>query len=115
MVRLIAVIICALGIWQLFRLNREREVQTSTALWIPVFWLFIASSRNIAEWLRYSPVTESDRYLEGNPLDRAILSAILVLGTIVLLRRGRRVGLLLRSNIPILLYLLYCATTVLWS
>jgi exopolysaccharide production protein ExoQ len=115
MVRLIAAIICALGIWQLFRLNREREVQTSKALWIPVFWLFIAASRNFAEWLHYSPVTESDRYLEGNPLDRAILSAILILGIIVLLGRGRRVGMLLQSNIPILLYFLYCASTVLWS
>jgi O-antigen ligase len=117
MVGLIATIICALGIWQLFRLNREREVRTSTALWIPVFWLFIGASRNVGEWLHFSSgsVSNSDRYLEGNPLDRAMLSAVLVVGVIVLLSRGRLVGILLRSNIPILLYFLYCGTSVLWS
>src|SRR5260370_14947026 len=117
MVGLIATIICVLGIWQLFRLNREREVRTSTALWIPVFWLFIGASRNVGEWLHFSSgsVSNSDRYLEGNPLDRSMLSAVLVIGVIVLLSRGRLVGILLRSNIPILLYFLYCGTSVVWS
>jgi exopolysaccharide production protein ExoQ len=115
MVRLLATIVCAFAIWQLFRLNREREVQTSKALWIPVIWLFIAASRNASAWLQYSPDSVSDQYLEGSPLDRAILSAILALGVIVLISRAGRVGMLLRSNLPVLLYFLYCGISVLWS
>jgi exopolysaccharide production protein ExoQ len=115
MVRLIAGVFCAFVIWQLFRLNREREVRTSKALWIPTFWLFLAASRNLSEWLHYSPGGAADHYLEGNPLDRAVLSAALALGVVVLLGRSRRTGMLLRSNLPILLYFLYCGTSVLWS
>src|SRR6267154_1865771 len=115
MVRLLATIVCAFAIWQLFRLNREREVQTSKALWIPVIWLFIAASRNVSAWLQYSPDGASDQYLEGSPLDRAVLSAILALGVGVLLSRAGRVGMLLRSNLPVLLYFLYCGISVLWS
>jgi len=115
MLRLIAAIACALGIGLLFRLNREGEARTSRALWIPTFWLFIASSRNAAEWLHYDPSSDADRYLEGNPLDRAILSAILAFGVIVLISRGRQVVTLLRSNIPILLYFFYCGISVIWS
>lgn len=115
MVRLIAAIAFAFGIWVLFRINREKEVSTSKALWIPTFWLFIASSRNIGEWLHYDPGGQSDRYLEGNPLDRAFLSVILALGLIVLISRGRQVGTLLRTNIPILMYFLYCGISIIWS
>jgi exopolysaccharide production protein ExoQ len=113
--RLIASIFCAFVIWQLFRLNREKEVRTSKALWIPTFWLFLASSRNLSEWFHYSSGAAADRYLEGNPLDRAVLTAIMALGVIVLLGRTRRTGMLLRSNLPILVYFLYCAISVLWS
>jgi len=114
MIPLIAAILCALVIWQLFRLNREREVQTSKALWIPTFWLFIAASRNVSAWLHNSSGGGS-QYLEGSPLDRAVLSAALALGVIVLLGRTQRVWMLLRSNLPILVYFLYCGISVLWS
>jgi exopolysaccharide production protein ExoQ len=115
MTHLIATVICAFVIWQLFRLNREGESRPSKALWIPTFWLFLGSSRNVSEWLHYSPGGATNRYLEGNPLDRALLSAVLALGVIVLLGRTRRVGILLRSNLPILLYFLYCGISMLWS
>jgi exopolysaccharide production protein ExoQ len=114
MVGLIATIICAFVIWLLFRLDRERDVPTSKALWIPTFWLFIAASRNASSWLQYSS-GGSGEYLEGSPLDRAVLTAVLALGVIVLLSRARRTGMLIRSNLPILVYFLYCGTSVLWS
>lgn len=114
MIPWIATIICFLATWQLFRLNREKEVHTSAALWIPVLWFFIASSRNVSQWLQYSSAG-GDQYLEGSPLDRAVLSGILALGVGVLFSRGRRIGKLLRSNGPVLLYFLYCGVSVLWS
>jgi len=114
---LIASIICAFAIWQLFRLNREQEgkVRNSKALWIPTFWLFIAASRNVSEWLQYSPGGVAGLYLEGNPLDRAVLTVVLALGVMVLLGRAHRAGMLLKSNLPILLYFLYCGISITWS
>jgi exopolysaccharide production protein ExoQ len=114
MARLIATIVYVLGIWQLFRLNRKAEVQTSKALWIPTVWFFIAASRPVSEWLQ-SPGDATHSVLEGSPLDRAIFSAILALGVIVLLGRTGRAGMLLRSNLPLLLYFLYCGISVVWS
>ncbi len=115
MVGLIAAVLCAFVIWQLFRLNRESDVRTSVALWIPTFWLFIAASRNVSAWLQYGGGGASDQYLEGSPLDRAVLSGVLAVGVIVLFFRAQRIGVFLRSNIPILLYFLYCGFSLLWS
>jgi exopolysaccharide production protein ExoQ len=112
--RMIATVFFVLLIWQLFRWTRDDEARTSKALWLPTFWLFIGSSRNISEWMHLS-YGGSERYLEGNPLDRMVLTLALALGVIVLLSRTRGVGRLLRSNIPILLYFAYCLISVLWS
>ena len=117
MAGLIASIICAFVIWELFRLNREAEgdVRSSKALWIPTFWLFISLSRNVSDWLRYSSGGGGDPYLEGSPLDRTVLTLVLALGVIVLLGRAQRAAMYLRSNLPIMLFFLYCGISVLWS
>ena len=65
------------------------------ALWVPVCWLFICSSRNVSEWMHYSGDVQTNRYLEGNPLDRAFLTALLLVAVLVLVRRGSRVFALL--------------------
>ncbi len=115
MAGLIASIFSLLVIWQLFRLNREENVRTSKALWIPTFWLFIAVSRNVSSWLQYSGGGGGDQYLEGSPLDRAVLSTVLALGVIILLGRVQRVRVFLQSNFPILLYFFYCGISFIWS
>src|SRR5579864_860604 len=88
----------------LFRLARERNVRSSSALWIPLVWLAIGASRNPAEWLNFSAPNDSDRYLEGNPLDRTFLSGLILIGIVVLIQRRIRVGAVLRTNWPILFY-----------
>lgn len=115
MVGLIAIILWACVTLWLFWLNREPTARTSKALWIPTMWLFIATSRNASDWLQSSSAGISDSYLEGSPLDRGVLTAILALGVLVLIARGRRIGILLRSNAPIILYFFYCGVSVLWS
>ena len=117
MIPLIAAGICMVLIRELFRLDRDPEPQTSWALWIPTFWLFIASSRNISAWLQYSysPGGSSDQYTEGSPVDRAVLTLVLALGVIVLLSRARRIGPLLAANLPVLFYFFYCGFSVFWS
>ena len=115
MIGLIASILCLLLMWQLFRLNRESDGRTSKALWIPTFWLFIAASRNVTEWLQFGGGGGTDQYMEGSPVDRAVLTGVLALGVVVLIGRARRAGDLIRANIPIMLYFLYCGVSVLWS
>jgi exopolysaccharide production protein ExoQ len=114
MAKIIAALLCAGLIWWLFRLDRNPKVRVSKAVWIPLLWLLIAASRNISDWLQMSGGGAGD-YTEGSPLDRAVLSVILAFGVVVLARRGTRVWALVRSNLPILLYFVYCGISVLWS
>ena len=67
----LATVAFAIGILTLFFLNREKEVQTSKALWLPVVWLSIAGSRMVSEWASATPLTTSNtgtRYIDGSHL-----------------------------------------------
>jgi exopolysaccharide production protein ExoQ len=109
-------LVYAVGILFLFLLNRDSNSKTSKALLLPAFWLLIAGSRNIGEWLHMGAPTDlGDAYIEGNPIDRNILAALIGIGLIVLISRRKRVGQLLRSNAPILLFFGYCGLSILWS
>jgi len=119
---LIATVVYALGIGGLFLLNRDREDRTSTALWIPVVWLLINSSRAVSMWLAAAGITSlppptelEQQYLDGSPIDSAVYAALLVMGLIVLISRGRGAGALLRQNGLILLFFAYCALSIYWS
>jgi O-antigen ligase len=111
----IATLGCIAVIAALFMLSRDR-VRTSPALWLPVAWLSIAASRNISEWLQLgSPVETVDRYLEGSPVDRNILTALLAAAIGVLITRRQRVGAVLKANTPVLAYFAYCACSIIWA
>ena len=112
----VAASVFAVVILGLFLLDRDRSSRVSPALWIAVTWVFLAASRSTSEWLglptgRVWP----DRYLDGSPLDRFVLTGLLAAGISVLVARRRRVMTLLRVNWPILLFFSYCGLSVLWS
>jgi exopolysaccharide production protein ExoQ len=112
----IATVLFGLGIFALFRLDREETPGVSRALWIPVVWMSIGSSRQVSHWLQVGDVlTSPDQYLDGSPLDRFILTGILAAGVIVLLSRWSRVSPFLRLNGPLLVFFAYCAVSAFWS
>jgi exopolysaccharide production protein ExoQ len=112
----IATVLFVIGILGLFYLDRNPKARTSKALWIPIVWLLIAGSRNVGQWLEMSsPMDQGERYLEGNPLDRAVLSVLIAFGVMVLFTRRRRVVAILRANAPLVLFFGFCALSCLWS
>ena len=112
----LATLVFVLGILGLFLLDRDRKAQTSIALWLPIAWLVLGGSRQVSVWLGASAFTQSaDQYLEGSPMDRAILSGLITVGLIVLGARAQRTGEAMRRNVPLLVVLLYCAASTLWS
>jgi exopolysaccharide production protein ExoQ len=118
----LATLVLCVGIGGLFWLDRDRDIRPSAALWIPTIWLWIAGSREVSAWMwsfgfRYggSALDSSDLTLEGNPIDRLVYTALLLIGVAVLFRRGQSVGTVLRANLPILLFFFYCALSTLWS
>jgi exopolysaccharide production protein ExoQ len=111
-----ATVIFIVVILGLFVLERDRKTRTSVALWLPVVWLLIVGSREVTRWMQALGVADvggSD--LEGNPIDRNLYLVLLVLALITLVWRRAQVRRLLQENLPIVLFFLYCALSVLWS
>jgi exopolysaccharide production protein ExoQ len=114
----IATLLFIIGILGLFLLDRDKTVKTSWGLWVAVIWVVIAGSRPISQWLgsgQAGAMKNAAEYLEGNPFDRTVFTGLLLLGLIVLARRGSKVLKLLRANWPIALFFAYCLASVLWS
>ena len=100
----------------LFYLEREKGERTSHALWIPVAWLMIVSSRPVSMWLHINrEVTLEDRYTEGSPLDAAYYGVLVVFAVLILNRRWVRVKGFLQANLPILLFFFYCGLSIVWA
>jgi exopolysaccharide production protein ExoQ len=116
----IATLLFAMGILGLFALNKDAKERTSPALWIPVIWLGIACSRMVSQWIAAIGTGATAHYsaeqiLDGNPFDRALLTGLLVIGVAVLAKRGHKVAAILQTNIPIIVFFLYCGISASWS
>jgi len=113
---LIATLVCLAIVVGLLYLDRDSGERTSKALWIPVLWMLIVGSRAVSEWGGVDPTSNlSQRNAEGNPLDASIYGALILAGLLVLNFRSNQVRRFLRANGPILLFIGYCALSVLWS
>ena len=87
----------------------------SNALWIPLFWMFLAGGRFVSQWLELRGPLTSDAYLEGSPLDAAVFFLLIGAGVFVLLKRKIDWGQLMTQNKWICLYFLYCGISIIWS
>jgi exopolysaccharide production protein ExoQ len=122
-----ALLICAAGTTGLFYLDRDRSVQPSKALWLPVIWLLIVGSRPVSAWLGIllgsGPIDAPavvvggnlNAELDGSPVDAFVFMVLLAASIAVLLRRWRRTRGLLKANLPILIYFTYCLLSIFWS
>ena len=118
----IATLICVAGIAGLYYLDRDREIHTSRALWLPVIWLGVAGSRSVSEWFGIlgfggfgQSMNSAGAYLEGSPLDRNFFLALTLIGVVVLSKKKVVVKRLLRANWPVVLFFVYCAISTVWS
>jgi exopolysaccharide production protein ExoQ len=113
----IATPLCFLFTLTLYFLNRDRNSRVSLALWVPVIWVSICASRMVSQWLGGVGEATGKEFEQGNSFDAAIFASLLVVGLAILLGRERRarVAAILRTNKPLILFLLYCLLSVTWS
>ena len=112
----LAAAVFAGGILLLFRLDRAGGRDVSPALWIPTVWLLIAGSRLLSEWQVAAGAAESpDQYFDGSPIDRLVLSGLLVSGAAVLVARRERALAFLARNAVLVLLFVYVGASVFWS
>lgn len=119
----LAFLICAVGVAGLFFLNRDKSVRVSKTVWLPVVWLWINGSRSASAWIfiwtgiSFGGALGGDlsAQTDGSPLDAVIYAAFLVAGVAVLVRRKRQAISILKTSTPILIFIAYCLSSVLWS
>jgi len=117
----IASLIFVILILGLFWADRDPNLRTSKAFWIPTAWVLINASRPVSAWLTAfgynvgpQKVT-ADIYIEGSPFDRAVYTTLVVAALVILFGRRRQVGSLVRRNYAILLFFGYAAISMIWS
>ena len=99
----------------LFRYDPARDPEQSSALWIPLIWLIIMSSRRPAQWLGQSGVSADEAYQDGNLLDRMVLLTLILLALRVLSTRRVVWGDLVGQNLALASFLLFALVSVSWS
>ncbi len=114
----LATIFCILLILFLFIVDRKTGIEgVSKAIYAPFFWMFLAGSRFVTQWLHLgSPIDySSEMYLEGSPLDRAVFIMLLLIGAAILARRHLKLKTLFGKNVFIILFFAFSAASILWS
>jgi exopolysaccharide production protein ExoQ len=111
----IATLICTVAILVFFALDSEPQARTSKALWLPILFMSIMASRAVSQWFGVTLEASADQYLDGSPLDRNVWIALFAIGIVVLIRRGRQVASLIQANGPLVVFLIYCAISTIWS
>ena len=112
----LAALICILFIAYLFWTDSKKSNRHSIALWIPFFWMFLAGSRYVSSWLNLrTPTFSAGALAEGSPVDRAVFFSLIVAGAFILSRRKVDWGRLLNQNKWIVLYFLYCLSSIAWT
>lgn len=89
--------------------------RTSPALWVPVIWLFITASRLPSQWLDGQVGQAAAALEEGNPLDRTISSAVILLAIGIVTSRSFKWGVFFRQNSTLTALLCFALLSVMWS
>lgn len=86
----------------------------SSGLWIALMWFAIIGSRPISYWFGGVEDDSPDILLEGSPLDRYTLTALILAGAIVILRRPEW-HRIFRGKIWFTAFFVYCCISIIWS
>jgi exopolysaccharide production protein ExoQ len=110
----------ALLIWFVFLLallqfDPAKEPGTSLALWVPLTWIFIVGSRLPSQWFAGQLGGAAGAFEEGNPLDRAVFSILIVLAIVILSSRSFNWGGFFGRNFFLMAFLLFALVSVFWS
>jgi len=93
----------------------SKDGKQSPALWVPVIWLFIISSKLPSQWLGLNPMSLTTAFEEGSNLDRIIYLSLIVACLCILSTRRLNWGELLARNSALLWLLLFALVSVIWS
>jgi exopolysaccharide production protein ExoQ len=99
----------------LFRFDAAKDSKISLALWVPVIWMFILGSRLPSQWLGGQMGQAAQALEDGNPLDRTISSALILLAIGILMSRSFKWGGFFARNLALTAFLAFALVSVCWS
>ena len=100
----------------LFRRDIREKPNVTGALWIPLIWFLIISSRQVSEWLNIFGLHVGAVTLEeGSRLDACVYFALIAAGVYVLNKRQIRFSEVIRHNQWLAIFFIYCFLAILWS
>jgi exopolysaccharide production protein ExoQ len=100
----------------LFRRDFREKPDVTRALWIPIIWFLILTTRAISEWLSLLGVSVGGISLEeGSPVDASVYYALIAAGIYVLNKRRVQLSEIVRNNKWLFVFLLYCFVAIVWS
>src|SRR5437660_1335647 len=93
--------------------SRQHCTGSAPALWIPCIWMVILGSRPVSVWLGVeSSVQSPSELLRGSPVDRTVFLLLIGAGLVVLCRREIRWAIVVRDNVWLGVFFLYCGVSV---
>jgi exopolysaccharide production protein ExoQ len=111
----IASLVFTIAIAGFLWLDRDRKDRTSLWIWLAVAWVFFGASRGPTLWLYGQTPDDLTQYVDGSPIDRFMFSGLQLAATLILISRGKKVWALLRGNVPLVIFFVYCALSIFWS
>lgn len=87
------------------------------ALWVPLIWYALVTSRNVSYWIDVSPQKRfmPADYLSGNPIDRMVYSILITVGILIVIKRRACLVQIVRSNKWLFAFFCYMGISILWS
>lgn len=111
----LALVLWLISLMALLCFDPAKDSKISGALWVPVIAMFIAASRNPSQWLGGPVMISAAAFEEGNPLDRVISSALILLAIGILVSRSFNWGAFFARNLALMAFLSFALLSVVWS
>jgi exopolysaccharide production protein ExoQ len=103
-------------IWLFYRDGKER-VSVSPAVWIVVAWATLQGTRPVTSWFAGvdQDIFRSESRDEGNLSESLVYLFLIIVGLIVLGRRGIRLSTVIRDNKWLFVFYLFWLMSIMWS
>jgi exopolysaccharide production protein ExoQ len=100
----------------LYRRDIRERPNVTGALWIPLLWFLLMTTRAVSEWLNtFGLHAGAVTVEEGSPLDAGVCFVLIAAGLYVLHRRQASLSEIIRNNQWLTIFLLYCLVSIVWS
>ena len=100
----------------LYRRDIRERPNVTGALWIPLLWFLLMTTRAVSEWLNtFGLHAGAVTVEEGSPLDAGVYFVLIAAGLYVLHQRQASLSEIIRNNQWLTIFLLYCFVSIVWS